>query len=41
VDYSVDEFNSKILTEAVRKRADEIKAAIIAGQITVPDYYKK
>jgi basic membrane protein A len=41
VDYSVDEFNSKILTEAVRKRADEIKVAIIAGQITVPDYYKK
>jgi basic membrane protein A len=41
VDYSVDEFNAKILTEAVRKKADEIKADIIAGRIIVPDYYKK
>ena len=40
VDYSVDQYNAKILTETVRKRADELKAEIIAGKITVPDYYK-
>ncbi len=41
IDYSVDEFNAKILSEAVRKRADELKADIIAGKIAVPDYYKR
>jgi len=41
IGYSVDEFNAKILTESVRKRADELKAEIIAGKIVVPDYYKK
>jgi basic membrane protein A len=39
VDYSVDEYNANILTDAVRKRADELKAEIIAGRIVVPDYY--
>jgi basic membrane protein A len=41
VGYSFDQYNAKILTEPVRKRADELKADIIAGKITVPDYYKK
>ena len=41
IDYSVDEYNSRILTEAVRKRADELKSEIISGKIQVPDYYKK
>src|SRR3989440_751697 len=41
IDYSVDQYNAKILTESVRKRADELKGEIIAGKITVPDYYKK
>jgi basic membrane protein A len=41
VDYSFDQYNAKILTEPVRKRADELKAEIIAGKIAVPDYYKK
>jgi len=41
LDYSFDQYNAKILTEPVRKRADEIKAEIIAGKIVVPDYYKK
>jgi basic membrane protein A len=41
VDYSFDKYNKLILTEAVRKQADELKAAIIAGKIEVPDYYKK
>jgi basic membrane protein A and related proteins len=41
VAYSVDQYNEKILTGSVRKRADELKADIIAGKIIVPDYYKK
>jgi len=41
IDYSVDQYNEKILPESVRKRADELKAEIIAGKIDVPDYYKK
>jgi basic membrane protein A len=41
IDYAVDKFNDRILSEAVRKKADEIKAEIIAGKISVPDYYKK
>ncbi|HSU54739.1 MAG TPA: BMP family ABC transporter substrate-binding protein [Candidatus Dormibacteraeota bacterium] len=40
IDYSVDQYNSGILTEAVRKRADELKADIIGGKIVVPDFYK-
>lgn len=40
VDYSFDQYNAKILTEPVRKRADELKAEIIAGKVAVPDYYK-
>ena len=40
VDYSVDKYNEIILTESVRKRADELKAEIIAGKIVVPDYYR-
>jgi basic membrane protein A len=41
IDYSVDQYNEKILTEAVRKKADELKGEIMAGKIEVPDYYKK
>jgi basic membrane protein A and related proteins len=41
VDYSVDKYNETILSESVRQRAEELKADIIAGKITVPDYYKK
>ena len=40
VDYAIDQYNDKILVEAVRQRADELKADIIAGKIAVPDYYK-
>jgi basic membrane protein A len=39
VDYAVDEHNSKILPEVVRKRLESIKADIIAGKIKVPDFY--
>ena len=41
VDYSVDKYNARILTEPVRKRADELKQEIMAGKIVVPDFYKK
>ena len=41
VDYSIDQYNEKILTESVRQRANELKTDIIAGKIVVPDYYKK
>jgi basic membrane protein A and related proteins len=41
VDYAFDQYNAKILTEPVRKKADELRAEIIAGKIIVPDYYKK
>ena len=41
VDYAYDQYNAKILTAPVRKRADELKAEIIAGKIVVPDYYKR
>jgi basic membrane protein A and related proteins len=41
IGYAVDQYNEKILTQTVRKRADELKAEIIAGTIKVPDYYAK
>ena len=41
IDYAFDQYNAKILTEPVRKRADALKAEIIAGKIVVPDYYKR
>jgi len=41
IDYAVDQYNERILSPEVRKRAEEIKAEIIAGKIQVPDYYRK
>jgi basic membrane protein A len=41
IDYAVDKYNAAILTDAVRQRADELKADIIGGKIVVPDYYKQ
>ena len=40
VDYTKDSYNEKILSPAVIKRVDELKAKIIAGKILVSDYYK-
>lgn len=40
VDYSVDAHNEKLLTPAIRAKAEELKAAIVSGKIKVPDYYK-
>lgn len=41
VNYTADKFNEKILTPEMKKKAEDIKKKIIAGQIQVPDYYKK
>ncbi len=41
VDYALDAHNDKLLTPEIRKKVEELKAQIIAGKITVPDYYKK
>src|SRR6267142_1848395 len=41
IDYAVDQYNANILTAPVRQRVEELKAEIIAGKITVPDYYKR
>ncbi len=38
VDYSADEYNSKVLTPEIRKKLEEAKAAIISGKIKVPEY---
>jgi basic membrane protein A len=40
VDYTLDSHNEKVLTPAVRKRAEELKEKIMSGKIVVPDYYK-
>jgi basic membrane protein A len=41
VDYTLDKYNEKLITPEMKKKVDEIKKKIIAGQIQVPDYYKK
>lgn len=40
VDYAMDQYNDKLVPESVRKRAELIKAEIVAKKIQVPDYYK-
>jgi len=37
VGYATDEYNATLLTAAMRAKADEARAAIIAGKIKVPD----
>lgn len=40
IDYALDKHNEKVLDAATRKKADDLKAAIVAGKVNVPDYYK-
>jgi len=40
VDYSIDQFNEKLVPMDVRKKVDEIKVEIQKGKIKVPDFYK-
>jgi basic membrane protein A len=41
IDYAVDQYNDKLLTQADRKKLDEVKKLIQSGKIKVPDYYQK
>lgn len=41
IDYAVDQYNDKILTQAMRVRLDSTKKQILAGKIKVPDYYQQ
>jgi len=38
VDFSLDEFNRKLITPEMEKRLDQAKADIIAGKLAVPEY---
>jgi basic membrane protein A and related proteins len=38
VDYSLDEFNRKLITPDMERRLNQAKADIIAGKIAVPEY---
>lgn len=39
VDYSLDEHNAKLVTEADKKKLEELRSEIVKGRIKVPDYY--
>jgi basic membrane protein A len=39
VDYSVDEHNAKLVSEADKKQLESLRSQIINGKIKVPDYY--
>lgn len=41
IDYAVDQYNAKLIDAATKKKVDDLKAQIIAGKISVPDYYQK
>lgn len=41
VDYSIDQYNEKILTADIIKSANQYRDQIISGKISVPDYYKR
>lgn len=41
VNYTLDQHNEKLITPDMKKKVEEIKKKIIAGEINVPDYYKK
>ncbi len=41
VNYTVDKYNEKLITPDMKKKVEEIKKKIIAGQSQVPDYYKQ
>jgi basic membrane protein A len=41
VDYTLDQYNEKLITPEMKTKVEEIKKQIISGKIQVPDYYKK
>jgi basic membrane protein A len=40
VDYAVDDNNKKLITADDQKKLEALRAGIISGKITVPDYYQ-
>jgi basic membrane protein A and related proteins len=38
VDFTLDEFNRKLITPEMEKKLDQVKADIIAGKVIVPEY---
>jgi basic membrane protein A len=41
VDFALDQYNEKLLTPADVVKIKALKAQLVAGKISVPDYYKK
>lgn len=41
IDFSVDQYNQKVLTPEILAKVEPLKKEIIAGKLSVPDYYKK
>jgi basic membrane protein A len=41
VDYTLDQYNEKVLTLEMRKKTDGLKKDIIDGKLSVPDYYEQ
>jgi len=41
VDYAMDEHNARLVPADMKKKVDDIKGLIIAGKISVPDFYEK
>jgi basic membrane protein A len=39
VDYSMDEHNAKLVSDADKKELEALRAQIVSGKIKVPDYY--
>jgi basic membrane protein A len=39
VDYSLDEHNARLVTDADKKQLEQLRADIVKGKIKVPDYY--
>jgi basic membrane protein A len=39
VDYSLDEHNARLVTEADKKQLEQLRTEIVKGKIKVPDYY--
>ena len=41
IDYALDQYNEKLISPEQKSQLDKIKEQIIAGKITVPDFYKQ
>ena len=41
IDYALDQYNDSLVTPEMRKKLTDLKSRIIAGKISVPDYYKR